>query len=199
MTRRQRLATLALLLGASGTACSPGSPPGESPDGANEGAVDADVLVAQCEALATKFVSNCHSEYTGDLTPDTERVCMWTTYGQICRTGNTQLLFDSMSCFGDNKYCWTFSDPNTVAGCLANVHATGESAAARELLQNLCSACGGATCDGGAPSGQAELIPYVSDAELAAISTCRGNACTNSALIANCTSVPDVAGILACK
>jgi hypothetical protein len=154
--------------------------------------------VAKCESLATGFAQICNDEYTGDAhTPDTQRVCMWTKYAQICRTGNTQLLVDSMQCFGGNPSCWIFSDPNSAAACLASVHASGESAAARALLGDVCTRCGGTGCS--TVTGQAELFPYVSDSEIAAIRACLGSGCTNAELLTSCTSVPDVAGIFGCK
>jgi hypothetical protein len=124
---------------------------------------------------------------------------MWTTYAGICKTGNAQLLFDSMKCFGDNKYCWTFSDSNSAAGCLASVHATEETATERAFLTKVCDQCGGMTCSTLPFGGLSELIPYVSDSETAALDACRGTTCSNDQLLANCSSVPDVAGIFGCK
>jgi hypothetical protein len=179
-------------------ACSQGSPANGSPDAA-AGPSNPSALVAQCQALAKTFSNNCYNEYIGDaLTPDTERVCIWNAYGQICQTGKTQLLVDSMNCFGQNPHCWTFSDPNDTAQCLATVHSAGESSAVRAFLMRLCNDCGGSSCDGGVASGQAEVIPYVSDSDLAALNACRGTACTNAAVVANCGSVPEVA-LFACK
>src|SRR5258708_32614379 len=104
MTQRRRLAALASLLGVSAWACSQAPARNDSPDGAAVGQDDGGTLVAQCQALAMTFVQNCHDEFSGDaLTPDTQRECMWTTYGQICRTGKAQLLLDSMKSFGENK------------------------------------------------------------------------------------------------
>jgi hypothetical protein len=177
-------------------ACSQSSSSATTDGGAGDGPASSD-LVAKCESLATSFAQICNDEYTGDAhTPDTERVCIWTTYAQICRTGNTQLLVDSMNCFTGNPSCWIFSDPNSAAACLASVHASGESAAARALLQDVCTRCGATSCS---TTGQAELFPYVSDSEIAAIRSCLGTGCTNAELLANCTSVPDVSGIFACK
>jgi hypothetical protein len=176
-------------------ACSQSSS-SETGDAASTGTGDAGALVAQCESLAATFVSNCMNEYIQDVySPDTNRMCIWTAYGHMCRTGNTQLLVDSMNCFGTNPHCWTFSDPNDTAMCLANVHATGESAAAKSFLQQVCAQCGQPGC---IPAGQAEFFPYVSDTELAAVNACRGTACTSADLLANCSSVPDVAAIFGC-
>ncbi len=156
--------------------------------------------IAECQALATSFANNCNSQLLGDArAPDTQRACIWTTYAQICKTGNAQVLLDSMKCFGDNKACMTFSDSNGAAPCLAKVHTTGESAAALTFLNKVCTECGGTKCMSQAYAGLAELFPYVSDAELAVLDACRASACTNAELIANCSSVPDVAGIFACK
>ncbi len=188
---------LPFVLAASTAACSQSSS-GATTDAGTGDAPASSALIAKCESLATSFANVCNDEYTGDAhTPDTQRVCIWTTYAQICRTGNTQLLVDSMNCFGTNPSCWIFSDPNSAARCLANVHASGESAAARALLQDVCTRCGGTNCS--SVTGQAELIPYVSDSEIAAISACLGSGCTNAEFVANCPSVPDVAGIFACK
>jgi hypothetical protein len=195
-----RLTTFASLLVAAVPACSQSSPPSDSTDASAADSGDGGALVAQCKSLATTFVNNCQNEYSGDaLTPDTERVCIWTVYAQLCGTGNTQLLVDSMSCFGENKNCWTFSDPNSAAGCLATVHATGESSAARAFFQSPCADCGGSSCDGGAAAGQAELVPYVSDDEIASLSACRGHACDNSSFAANCGSAADLGGFFACN
>ncbi|HEY5062745.1 MAG TPA: hypothetical protein VII52_14490 [Gemmatimonadaceae bacterium] len=175
------------------------SPSGGSPSDVDANTNDAPSLhVSECEALATTFVQSCQSLHdSSGPAPDTERMCIWTAYGHLCRTGNTQLLVDSMNCFGSNVNCWTFSDSNNAAACLASVHATGESEAVRTLLQNVCTSCGSTNC--AVVTGQAELIPYVSDDEVAALASCGGTACTNAAFVANCTSVPDVAAIFSCK
>jgi hypothetical protein len=148
-------------------------------------------LVAQCEALATTFVNQCNNEYSGDAhTPDTGRVCIWTAYRAMCQTGNTQLLVDSMNCFGANPHCWTFSDPNDTATCLARVHATEESAAARAFLQTLCTTCGSAGCP---MVGQAEVVPYLSDAKIAQLNGCWGGNCTTAGLVSMCSAIPELA------
>lgn len=188
---------LSFVLAASAVACSQSSSTGTTDGGAGDAPASSD-LVAKCVSLATSFAQICNDEYTGDAhTPDTERVCIWNSYAQICRTGNTQLLLDSMNCFMGNPSCWIFSDPNNAATCLATVHASGESAAARALVQDECTRCGGTSCS--TVTGQAELVPYVSDSEVAAIRSCLGTACTNAEILANCASVPDVASIYACK
>jgi hypothetical protein len=161
-----------------------------TPDGGNTNA-----LVAECQTLAATFVQHCHDEYSGDaLAPDTQRMCIWTTYGRICETGNAQILLDSMRCFNGNPSCWTFSDSNSAASCLASVHASEDTPATRAFLAQLCDHCGGSACDGGAAQGQAELIPYVSSQELSAISSCLGTQCS----VSSCPAAPDYAGIFGC-
>jgi hypothetical protein len=186
------------------SACSSSPAADAPPDGGTEAQSttggDASALVAQCQALAATFAQHCHDEYTGDaLTPDTERVCIWNAYGQLCATGNTQLLVDSMNCFGQNPSCWTFSDSNSAATCLAAVHAAGETAATRSFFEQLCANCGGTGCDGGDNAGQAELVPYLLDDTLSALGSCLGTQCPTADAGFSCPAVPDYAAIFDCK
>ncbi len=178
-------------------------------DGGADGAtisVDSGPLVEQCQALAMTFASNCYNEYTGDaLTPDTERVCIWQAYARLCQTGRTQLLLDSMMCFGQNPHCWTFSDPNDVATCLDGVHAASPpSPALVSLGQQLCAACdagGGCATDAGAwiGGGTAEVFPYFSDKQIGQVTSCLvGTSCTNAAFATACPSVSEL-GIFSCR
>jgi hypothetical protein len=102
-----------------------------------------------------------------------------------------------MKCL-DATTCRTFSDPNDAAQCLANVHATGESAKARAFISGTCSACGQMGCDG-APTGTAEVYPYLTDADLDAVGACRGNACTVDAIDKACAQIADIAPFAACS
>ncbi len=132
-----------------------------SPDAASQAA-----LVAQCEALARNFQTRCAGS--------DPRPCLWGAYAQLCATGQTQLLVDSMNCL-DSTTCRSFSDSNGGAACLASVHASGETTEAKTFLQNECTVCGG-TCP--LPVGTAEVFPYLTDADLASLSTCSTALCT---------------------
>jgi hypothetical protein len=186
----------------SGSSGSSGSSSGGASSGdASDGLTDADAgpLVAQCQALAMSFASTCYNEYTGDtLTPDTERVCIWQAYAHLCQTGRTQLLLDSMMCFGQNPSCWTFSDSNSARTCLNNVHAASPPSAALVAFANrYCNACdaGGGCADAGASlsGGEAEVIPYMTDAQLTEISACLADASCSSSYLPACTAVPELA------
>jgi hypothetical protein len=155
------------------------------------------------------FARSCDNQLAGGVvTPETARTCMWTTYAHICQTGRTQLLLDSMMCFGQNPSCWIFSDSNAAASCLDSVHAaTAASPALGTFAQRVCVGCdSGATCTGDAAAmytaeinaGRSELLPYVSDAELVQIATCATTSCP-ATIAVNCASMPDVAGTLNCK
>jgi hypothetical protein len=189
---------------------SSGSSSGGAQD-ASDGATDADAaasmdagpLVAQCQALAMTFANNCYNEYVGDtLTPNTNRVCIWQSYAAICRTGRTQLLLDSMMCFGQNPNCWTFSDSNNAATCLNNLHAaTPPSSALVAFATQYCGACNmvGGCADAGASlsGGTSEVFPYLTDAQLSQTSSCLADASCNASLPSSCTAVPELA-IFAC-
>lgn len=149
------------------------------------GAADAG-LVAQCEAQAKHFATLCAGE---DVRP-----CMWNAYAELCATGKTQLLVDSMNCL-DQTTCRTFSDPNDGETCLASVHATGESQASKDFIQSWCTACGDPCPDIG---GDAEVVPYLTDADVASVGTCSSDACAIGALIQQCASVPDVGDFASC-
>ena len=143
-------------------------------------------LVAQCAAQAKHFATLCAGD---DIRP-----CLWNAYAELCATGKTQLLVDSMNCL-DQTTCRTFSDPNEAATCLANVHATGESQASKDFIQNECTSCGSPCPDIG---GDAEIIPYLTDSDVASLSTCSPGACTIDAVVQQCASVPDMAYFAAC-
>ena len=191
------------------SACSGGSTPtaagggaggatGETPGGATSGGTTGGgsaggagptiTLVAQCQALASNFETRC----AGD---DTRR-CTWGAYAELCGTGQPQLLIDSMNCL-ESTTCPAFSDANAGNACLATVHLSGESTSARTYLETFCTACGGSNCS--TITGTAEILPYLSDADVTSLAGCRGSACTLSALVTSCGSVPGVALFAACK
>lgn len=148
-----------------------GSDAGQEADGGS--------LVGECEALATSLEAACAGSEP--------RPCIWGAYRQLCASGNTQLLVDSMRCF-DGTVCRTFSDPNEAAECLTTAHESGLTATARATIQGVCEACGGSGCEAVFPS--IEILPYLSDEDLAAVPTCRGDACNLDALIAACGAEP---------
>jgi len=145
--------------------------------------------VAQCQQMASHFAKLCSGS--------NPRPCAWDAYVQLCGSGQTQLLIDSMKCL-DQTTCRTFSDPNQAAPCLASVHASGESQAAKAYLESVCTACGQTNCT--TVTGTAEIIPYLSDSDIAALGNCRGNACTLDAITKACgNTVDDVAPFAACS
>jgi hypothetical protein len=146
-------------------------------------------LVSQCESLASTISAGCTT------TSDASRACYFTAYGKLCKTGNTQLLVDSMNCV-KGASCRSFSDANDSASCLAQVHATGESAKAKATLTQLCTACGGTDCS--TITGTAEVIPYLSDADLAAVPACTGSDCSAAGIGASCSAIADIAMFAAC-
>jgi hypothetical protein len=152
-------------------ACGGGGPSAAPPPGS---------LVTQCQSLANNFQSKCAGS--------APRPCFWAAYAQLCTTGKTQLLIDSMNCL-DNTTCRTFSDPNEAAACLGTVHASGESAASKSFIENTCAACGQTSC---ASTGTGEIIPYLTDDDVTALAHCSGNACSIDTLIQACASLPDV-------
>ncbi len=168
------------------------TPEDGSPDVADAG--DAGMLVAQCQALAAQFVTNCANQNV----PDTARMCLWTAYSHLCIMGNTKLLVDSMTCFNGNQYCWTFSDCNTACTCLGSVSTAEEPAATKAFLQKQCTVCDGTDC--AVITGQEEIIPYLSDETIATLDACLGNACSNVDAGAHCASaVPDLPDFAACN
>jgi hypothetical protein len=154
-----------------------------------DGGAQPSALVAQCQSLAMNFQTKCAGS--------APRPCLWAAYGQLCKTGRTQLLIDSITCL-DATTCRTFSDPNQAAQCLAGVHGTGESAAARAFLSDTCSACGQTGCSA-PPTGTAEIYPYLTDADLMAVAGCRGSACTLDAIDKACAQISDIAPFAACS
>jgi hypothetical protein len=145
-------------------------------------------LVAECEARATAMAANCADA----------RVCMWEGYRELCARGRTQLLLDSMACFSDTT-CRTFSSPGESVACLEAVHAAGQSPAARAAITAMCRSCEGPDCD--AVASWMELIPYLSDADIALFEECRGNgaACSVDHVITGCSaSVPGLAAFAGC-
>ncbi len=145
------------------------------------------------------FANTCYNEYTGDtLTPDSERVCIWQAYAHLCQTGRTQLLLDSMMCFGQNPSCWTFSDSNNARTCLNNVHAASPASPALvAFATRYCGACdaGGGCADAGASlsGAEAELFPYMTDAQLTETSACLADASCSNTSLPTCTAVPELA------
>jgi hypothetical protein len=149
---------------------------------------DAGPLVAECQTLAKNFETKCSGS--------NPRPCVWQAYGKLCATTpKLQLLVDSMKCL-DASTCRIFSDPNQGAACLAAAHQAGQSPAAKKAIEDGCTACGGSNCS--TVTGQVEVIPYLSDSEIAQLAACKGNACTIDALIKACGNVPNVGLFTAC-
>jgi hypothetical protein len=146
-------------------------------------------LVSQCESLASTLSAGCTT------IGDASRACFYTAYGKLCRTGNTQLLVDSMNCVA-GATCRSFSDPNDSAACLAQVHATGETTEVRAYIGRLCGACGGTNC--GAVTGTAEIVPYLPDSDIGEVNACVGSDCAAAGIATSCSGVPDVAPFAAC-
>jgi hypothetical protein len=148
-------------------------------------------LVAECQALAQNFETKCAG--------NNPRPCLWSAYVKLCATGQTQLLIDSMKCLASTT-CRTFSDPNSGQACLAQVHANGASTAAKAFISQACSACG-QSC---APAGAEEILPYLSDADLASLSGCDPALCalfgaSDAGVDAGgCFANPDLAPFVAC-
>jgi len=153
--------------------------------GAPTTAANADPLVADCQASASNFARLCAGS--------DPRPCLWNAYAKLCATGRTQLLVDSMKCL-KNTTCRTFSDPNDAASCLAQLHAAGETAAAKSTIQGVCTSCGGSSCS--TVSGVAEVLPYLTDAELVDWTSCNANQCTT--LAKGCSSSEALAPFAAC-
>ncbi len=167
-----------------------------SDSAANDGATPTDAgkndaspaLVAQCQTLANKFAGLCSG--------DAPRPCLWNGYAQLCQSGQTQLLIDSMNCL-DQTVCRLFSDPNEGEACLDTTHASEEPVASQNFITQTCAACNQTNCAAGV--GVAEIIPYLTDADIAALASCRGNACDINTLVQNCAgAIPDVALFLSC-
>lgn len=136
-------------------------------------------LVAACQARAAVLSANCEG-----ASGDPIRVCLWAAYGELCETGNAQLLLDSMECL-DDTLCRSFSDPNDGRACLDAAHEAGRSAAADAAITGGCTRCGGVGCD--TVSGALELIPYLSDSEIAALADCGSTSCTIDDTIHACS------------
>jgi hypothetical protein len=153
--------------------------------GAPSTAGDAGPLVADCQAAANNFARLCAGS--------DPRPCLWNAYAKLCATGRTQLLVDSMKCL-NNTTCRAFSDPNEAASCLAQLHAADQTAAAKSTIQRVCTSCGGSNCS--TVSGVAEVLPYLTDAELVDWGSCSGNQCTT--LAKGCSSNAALAPFAAC-
>lgn len=146
-------------------------------------------LITQCQTQAQHFATLCAGS--------DPRPCLWNAYAQLCAKGPTQLLIDSMNCLDQNT-CRTFSDPNNGLSCLNTLHGTEESQTSRQWIVDTCNACSDAgNC--ATSYGPAEIFPYLTDADIAALSSCRGTACTIDTVVQACAStVPDVNLFLAC-
>jgi hypothetical protein len=144
-----------------------------------------DPLVATCQSKAMAYATLCQGM--------DNRACLWTAYASLCQTGNTKLLVDSMNCLDPNT-CRTFSDPNDGATCLANVHGNEEPDASLTYISRTCARCGG-SC---APAGTSELIPYLSAADLAALTTCGSAACSFQSIVTACSTVSGLALFQSC-
>ncbi len=138
-------------------------------------------LVNDCITLATRFRDLC-AESNGETS---ERVCLWEAYRDLCRTGNTQLLVDSMECL-DINFCRTFSDANDGNACLNELHARAQPATVRERIVSQCTQCGG---DCSTSFGQGEIIPYLPSSEFQELASCGLEACTLDDLLSECSDV----------
>jgi hypothetical protein len=147
----------------------------------------ADPLVTECQRLADVFATHCAGSGL--------RPCIWQSYRMLCRTGNTQLLVDSMRCL-DETTCRTFSDPNDGEECLRTTHQSAWSTTLQSFSTEICTACGGTGCDGVQPL--TEIVPYIPDAEIAELSSCRGEACDLESLLTACRDVHSLAAFYAC-
>jgi hypothetical protein len=145
-------------------------------------------LIAQCQTMAQNYATLCAG--------DDVRPCLWNAYAELCVTGETQLLVDSMNCL-DKNTCRTFSDANGGVSCLDTLHASEESQASQQFIVNNCTSCGDSNCQ--SEVGIAEIFPYLPDADIAALSSCVGTACDLDTLVPNCAStVPDLNLFLTC-
>jgi hypothetical protein len=143
-------------------------------------------VVAQCQTMAQGFAALCGG--------DVVRQCFWNGYAQLCETGYAVLLLNSMGCL-DATSCAAFSDPSA-APCLANVHKFDESNASKSFVQGVCNACGNPCPNIG---GAAEVIPYLTAADISKLSSCAGSACTIDDVIKACaSSIPDVGYFASC-
>ncbi len=145
-------------------------------------------LVAECQSQANHFATLCAG--------DDVRPCMWDAYAKLCVTGETQLLVDSMNCL-DQTTCRTFSDANGGVACLDKTHASEESSASQSYITSTCTACKETDC--AASVGVAEIFPYLTDTDIAALPACQKSACDLTTLVENCAAtIPDLALFLAC-
>lgn len=153
-----------------------------------DGGGDAGALVAECQTLAHHFATLCAGS--------DPRPCEWNAYADLCRTGQTQLLVESMKCLAQNT-CRTFSDPNAAATCLDTLHKSSQSAAAKKWISDTCTACNGTNCS--QVNGTDEILPYLGDADIAALSSCQGSACSVDGIVQACaSSISDLQPFLAC-
>lgn len=165
--------------------------------GCDSGTVDGDAgtsAIAECEALATTFESNCAGS--------DPRPCIWAAYRALCRTGNTEVLLDSMRCL-DATQCRSFADPNDGEPCLSLIHGADLPVPTAVLIEEACTDCGGANCEAWtsptmAVPGNTEILPFLSSADVAAVSSCRGTECTIDGIIGACGSVPAIAAFASC-
>ena len=155
-----------------------------STEGPDSGAAPSDALIEECEAAAL---------HRRDLCSGT-RVCLWEGYRRMCRTGNTQLLVDAMRCLHPTR-CRTFSDPNRARACLERVVGGGTPASARTLLADVCVACGDPPerCTG----GTAEIFPYLTDLETAAVRGCL-RTCSLRSIVEECAGTVESIGGFTC-
>lgn len=145
------------------------------------------ITVASCQQLAMAMAANCAS------TPI--RQCIWRGYAQLCATGNTRLLVESMRCL-DATTCRTFSDSNGADACLTAAHASSETPAVRAALTSMCTSCDAGMCS--SAGATAEIFPYLSDANIALVTACRGAACEPETTVMACRNSPAVAPFIAC-
>jgi hypothetical protein len=197
MTRARRSPIIATILVAAGCHPHTAQQAIDSATGAHDShaavdshaALDASTaLVAQCQTQAHHFATLCAG--------DDQRPCMWNAYAELCATGDTQLLIDSMNCL-DQTTCRTFSDPNEGLACLDGVHGAHESPASTQFIIDTCTACGDTNCS--STVGPAEIFPYLTDADISSIASCRGTSCAIATVVQSCAAtVPDLNLFLAC-
>jgi hypothetical protein len=168
-----------------------GSDAGALDSGSSDAGPTDEALIAECERLANVQRTNCTSV-------SEQRACAWEQYGVLCRSGNTRLLVDAMTCL-DQTACRTFSDPNDAQACL-DALADDRTAASRQAQIDFCVACGGqeAAC-ARSTSTSTEIVPYLSDTDIAALRECGLGQCSLDAILTACVDAPGVGMFATCN
>lgn len=121
-------------------------------------------------------VARCQSTAAAVTCGDTGRQCAARALSTACTTERADLLADALACIRDNSDasgCRSFADPSGADTC---IHAALQSGAARVIdvamqLSLICGPSFPATVDE-AMYGMTPPLPTLSDASLAAITTC---------------------------